>query len=344
MDVFLGIDVGSVSTNLALLDPDLNVVYDLYLRTSGRPIDAVQRAVSAARTSLPPRARVLAAGATGSARRLAGELIGADVVKNEITAHSVSAIHVRPDVQTLMEIGGQDSKIVIIRNQVAVDFAMNTICAAGTGSFLDQQANRLSVPIEEFGGLALRSAAPVRIAGRCTVFAESDMVHKQQVGHKVEDIVAGLCQALVRNYLGNVAKGKEILPPVVFQGGVAANAGIRKALADELKTEVVVPDRFGVMGAIGAALLAFEWHEETRSASRFRGFEIGEVSYRTTSFECKECPNLCEVIEVLMNDAKIAGWGDRCGRYQAGKVESERPPCEECAEREGSEREESLAR
>ena len=341
MDVFLGIDVGSVSTNLALLDPDLNVVYDLYLRTSGRPIDAVQRAVSAASAALPSNARVLAAAATGSARRLAGELIGADVVKNEITAHSVSAIHVRPDVQTLIEIGGQDSKIVIIRNQVAVDFAMNTICAAGTGSFLDQQANRLSVPIEEFGGLALKSTAPVRIAGRCTVFAESDMVHKQQVGHKVEDIVAGLCQALVRNYLGNVAKGKEILAPVVFQGGVAANAGIRKALADELRTEVVVPDRFGVMGAIGAALLAFEWREETRAESRFRGFEIGEVSYRTTSFECKECPNLCEVIEVLMNDAKIAGWGDRCGRYQAGKAgaEAEPPPCEECAERE-----ESLAR
>ena len=344
MDVFLGIDVGSVSTNLALLDPDFRVVYDLYLRTSGRPIDAVQRAVSAAGKSLPPGSRVLAAGATGSARRLAGELIGADVVKNEITAHAVSAIHFEPEVRTLIEIGGQDSKIVIIRNQVAVDFAMNTICAAGTGSFLDQQANRLSVPIEEFGGLALRSTAPVRIAGRCTVFAESDMVHKQQVGHKVEDIVAGLCRALVRNYLGNVAKGKEILPPVVFQGGVAANAGIRKVLADELRTEVVVPDKFGVMGAIGAALLAFEWHEERRAASRFRGFEIGEVSYRTTSFECGECPNLCEVIEVWMDDAKIAGWGDRCGRYQAGKAatETEPPPCDECAEQ--AEREESLAR
>jgi len=262
MDVFLGIDVGSVSTNLALLNRDLEVVYDLYLRTSGRPMDAVQRAVSAASRSLRAPASILAAGATGSARRLAGELIGADVVKNEITAHSVSAIHFEPDVKTVIEIGGQDSKIVIIRNQVAVDFAMNTICAAGTGSFLDQQANRLSVPIEEFGELALASRAPVRIAGRCTVFAETDMIHKQQVGHKVEDIVAGLCQALVRNYLGNVAKGKEILAPVVFQGGVAANVGIRKVLADELRTQVIVPERFGVMGAIGAALLAYEWHEK----------------------------------------------------------------------------------
>jgi predicted CoA-substrate-specific enzyme activase len=333
MEVFLGIDVGSVSTNLALLDEDLRVIYDLYLRTSGRPIDAVQKAVAAARRDAPERLDVVAAGATGSARRLAGELVGADIVKNEITAHSVAAIHFEPNVQTVIEIGGQDSKIVIIRNQIAVDFAMNTICAAGTGSFLDQQANRLGLPIEEFGELALAARNPVRIAGRCTVFAESDMIHKQQVGHRVENIVAGLCQALVRNYLGNIAKGKEILPPIVFQGGVAANVGIRKALADQLKYDITVPERFGVMGAIGAALLAYEWHQEARSASRFRGFEIGEVSYKTTSFECKECPNLCEVIEVLMNDSKIAGWGDRCGRYEREKTGP--PECEECLAQSG---------
>jgi len=280
----------------------------------------------------------LSAGATGSARRLAGELVGADIVKNEITAHAIAAIHLVPDVQTVIEIGGQDSKIVIIRNQVAVDFAMNTICAAGTGSFLDQQANRLTLPIEEFGQLALSSRNPVRIAGRCTVFAESDMIHKQQVGHKVEDIVAGLCQALVRNYMANVAKGKEIRSPVVFQGGVAANAGIIKALSDELRKDVIVPERFGVMGAIGAALLAREWKSEAGQETRFRGLSIGDVEYRTTSFECKECPNLCEVLEVLMNNAKIAGWGDRCGRYQAEPKElpSELPPCEECVAVHGS--------
>jgi predicted CoA-substrate-specific enzyme activase len=328
MDVFLGIDVGSVSTNLAVLDENLEVIYDQYLRTSGRPIDAVQRAISPVAGILPSGANVVATGATGSARRLAGELVGADIIKNEITAHSVAAIHLAPEVQTVIEIGGQDSKIIIIRNQVAVDFAMNTICAAGTGSFLDQQANRLTVPIEDFGQLAMSSEGPVRIAGRCTVFAESDMIHKQQMGHKVEDIVAGLCQALVRNYLGNVAKGKEILSPVVFQGGVAANAGIRKALAEELRTDVIVPEKFGVMGAVGAALLAHEWKMETGADSRFRGFAIGEVAYRTTSFQCNECPNLCEVIEVLMDGAKIAGWGDRCGRYQTEKKDA--PVCEEC--------------
>ncbi len=147
-------------------------------------------------------------GATGSARNLAGVIVGADVVKNEITAHAVAASTVNPKVQTVLEIGGQDSKIIILRDGVVVDFAMNTVCAAGTGSFLDQQASRLNIPIEEFGGLALRGKSPVRIAGRCSVFAESDMIHKQQLGHNLEDIIGGLCEALVRNFLNNLGKGE----------------------------------------------------------------------------------------------------------------------------------------
>jgi predicted CoA-substrate-specific enzyme activase len=135
-----------------------------------------------------------------------------------------------PDVQTVVEIGGQDSKIIILRDGIVTDFAMNTVCAAGTGSFLDHQAERLNIPIEEFGNIALKSKSPVRIAGRCSVFAESDMIHKQQMGHPTSDIVAGLCDALVRNYLNNVGKGKDIMSPVLFQGGVAANAGIKAAL------------------------------------------------------------------------------------------------------------------
>ena len=133
-----------------------------------------------------------------------------------------------PGVQSILEIGGQDSKIIILRNGVVSDFAMNTVCARNR-FFLDQQAGRLGIPIEKFGELALQARSPVRIAGRCAVFAESDMIHKQQMGCSLPDILAGLCDALVRNYLNNVGKGKEILAPVVFQGGVAANAGMVRA-------------------------------------------------------------------------------------------------------------------
>lgn len=315
MDTYLGIDVGSISTNLAIIDEKKEVLVWEYLLTGGRPIDAVQKGLKEIEKKLFAQAKIKGVGSTGSARHLTGILVGADTVKSEIIAHAVAASYLIPEVKTIFEIGGQDSKIIIVRDGVVVDFAMNTICAAGTGSFLDHQAQRLGVPIEEFGDLALQSKAPTRIAGRCTVFAESDMIHKQQTGHTTENIVAGLCQALVRNYLNNVGKGKEILPPVVFQGGVAANKGMKTAFEEELGYEVIVPEYYHVMGAIGAAMLAQETIVQTRK-TKFKGFEVSEVDYRTRSFECTGCPNLCEVIEVLMNGEVISRWGDRCGKWE----------------------------
>ena len=165
-----------------------------------------------------------------SARYLIKAVMGADVAKTEIIAHAVASTTLIPDVNTILEIGGQDSKIIILRNGIVADFAMNSVCAAGTGSFLDHQATRLGIPIEDFGDYAIRSENAVNIAGRCGVFAESDMIHKTQMGYSKEDIIHGLCDALVRNYLNNVGKGKDIKPPIVFQGGVAYNKGIIKLL------------------------------------------------------------------------------------------------------------------
>ena len=242
-------------------------------------------------------------------------IVGADVVKNELTAHAVAASNIVPGVRTIIEIGGQDSKIIILRDGVVTDFAMNTVCAAGTGSFLDQQASRLLIPIEEFGNYALKAKNPVRIAGRCAVFAESDMVHKQQLGYNTEDIIAGLCEALVRNYMNNVGKGKEILDPIIFQGGVAANAGLVQAFNHYLNTEVTVPPYFGVMGAIGAALLAKDIYAK-KGSTNFKGFNLRDIKYVTTSFECKGCSNACEVVQFYQNGELLARWGDRCGKWE----------------------------
>ena len=217
MKGYLGIDVGSVTTKMVVLNEKNEVIAHNYLRTEGNPVKAVQEGLKDIIERLEPRTGIQAVGTTGSGRYLAGVLVGADTIKNEITAHAVAATYFVPEARTVFEIGGQDSKIIIIRDEVVVDFAMNTVCAAGTGSFLDHQAARLNLPIEDFGEYALKSCHPVRIAGRCTVFAESDMIHKQQTGHNREDIIAGLCQALVRNYLNNVAKGKELLSPYLFR-------------------------------------------------------------------------------------------------------------------------------
>jgi predicted CoA-substrate-specific enzyme activase len=247
---------------------------------------------------------------------LAGVILGADLVKNEITTHAVAAQFCIPEVQTVVEIGGQDSKIIIIRDGVVTDFGMNTICAAGTGSFLDHQALRLNMNISEFGERALQSKNPVRVAGRCTVFAESDMIHKQQMGHRTEDILYGLCQALVRNYLNNVALGKDIQPPVVFQGGVAFNKGIVKALQEGLGTEITVPPHHEVMGAIGAALLVHEEAAANHLETRFQGFGISETQYHTSTFECRSCPNLCEIARLSTDGRVIAQWGGRCDLWE----------------------------
>ncbi len=313
---YLGVDVGSVSTNFALVDEGGAVSQSLYLRTQGRPIETVQRGLAQLNKLLDGRSELIAGvGTTGSARQLTAVLVGADSVKNEITAHAIAAGLEIPGVRTVFEIGGQDSKIIILRESIVVDFAMNTVCAAGTGSFLDQQASRLDIAIEEFGGYALKSTSAVRIAGRCTVFAESDMIHKQQMGHSTEDIIAGLSEALVRNYLNNIARGKDIQPPMVFQGGVAANVGIKRAFEKALGHEVIVPEHHKVMGAIGAAQLARERVEITGS-TRFKGFDAAEFSYRTRGFECGYCPNVCEVVEILQDGAVISRWGDKCGRWQ----------------------------
>jgi len=316
MEAYLGIDVGSVTTKFAVLDKSDELVADLYLPTQGKPIEMVQQGLKQLDRQLPQDVEICGLATTGSARYLAGVIVGADLVKNEITSHAVAALKYVPQVQTIIEIGGQDSKLIIIRDGVVTDFGMNTVCAAGTGSFLDHQALRLNMSIEELSQRALAGKMPVRVAGRCTVFAESDMIHKQQMGHPIADILYGLCQALVRNYLNNVGLGKEIKPPVVFQGGVAFNRAIVKALQEELGTEIIVPPHHEVMGAIGAALLVHEEIINSNRQSKFKGFSISEIKYHTTSFICEACPNQCEIAQLSLNGQVLARWGGRCDLWE----------------------------
>lgn len=312
----LGIDVGSVSTNLVLLDENKRLVKKLYLNTSGNPIGTIKKGLAILQEELSD-VDIFAVGTTGSGRQLAAIMVGADIVKNEITAHAAAALNYYPETQTILEIGGQDSKIIVIRNKTVVDFAMNTVCAAGTGSFLDRQAQRLGIPIDQFGEIALKSHNPTRIAGRCAVFAESDMIHKQQMGHSIEDILKGLCEALVRNYLSNVAKGKEIRPLILFQGGVAANIGIRRAFEEQLNCDITITENHDVMGAIGAAILAFNHIVSQQKITRFFGMDLAIRNYEVKSLECKGCPNNCEIIQLFSDKKLMARWGDRCGKWSS---------------------------
>jgi predicted CoA-substrate-specific enzyme activase len=322
-EAFLGIDIGSVSCKFVLMDINGELLTSVFLRNRGSPIDSAKAGMSELRDKIEKDPNlhdyaIKCCGTTGSARYLTKAVVGGDLAKTEIIAHAVATQSMYPDVRTILEIGGQDSKIIILRDGIIVDFAMNSVCAAGTGSFLDHQATRLGIPIEDFGDYAIRSKNPVSIAGRCTVFAESDMIHKQNAGYSKEDIIAGLCDSLVRNYMNNVGKGKELDEPVVFQGGVSYNKGIIQAFERHLGCKVIVPKYNVLMGALGMAILVRDFYTEHGSETVFRGLEVSDIEFKTSTFHCGDCPNNCEIVQVRMpeQDNKIiARWGSRCGKW-----------------------------
>ena len=252
---YLGVDIGSISTKAVIIDSDNNILLSEYIWTEGNPINAVKKIINSFKNKLDKDIKIVGVGTTGSARKLIGSILGANIIKNEITAHAIGTLDKYNDTRTILEIGGQDSKIILIENGIVTDYAMNTLCAAGTGSFLSSQAKRLGIEVEDFGDLALTSKNPTPIAARCTVFAESDLVHKAQMGYHKNDIVAGLCKSVALNYLNNVAKGKKICEPIIFQGGVSKNKGVVKAFEDILNTKIRTDKNGHLMGAIGVAIL-----------------------------------------------------------------------------------------
>ncbi len=312
--VLLGIDVGSVSTKMVATDLSGRILASHYGKTAGRPLEALQAGLSYLYTQLPPETRVLAVGTTGSGRYLAGDFVGADTVVNEITAQARAAMALDPGVDTIFEIGGQDSKYILIENGTIKDFMMNRACAAGTGSFLEEQAGRLGVEISDFGKMALSAKNPVKMGERCTVFMESDLIHYQQQGVEAPDLVAGLCYAIVHNYLNKVVEGRPIGKHVLYQGATALNPGIVAAFEAVLGRKIMVPEHCALTGAQGAAILAGERIQE--KPSRFRGFDISRIPYEISTFECRACPNNCSVSKVTVQDCRPLFYGGRCERYE----------------------------
>ncbi|MBP1734085.1 MAG: CoA-substrate-specific enzyme activase, partial [Deltaproteobacteria bacterium] len=312
--VYLGVDVGSISTNLVVIDTEKNVLAKRYLMTEGRPLEAVKRGLAEIGDEVEGQVEILGAATTGSGRYLTADFIGADIVRNEITAQAEAAIHIDPEVDTVFEIGGQDSKYISIDNGVIVDFEMNKACAAGTGSFLEEQAERLGISIkEEFGSLALSAEKPVKMGERCTVFIESDLVHHQQMGEGTDNIVSGLSYSIVANYLNKVVGDRRVGEKIFFQGGTAFNKGVVAAFEKTVGKPVKVPSHHDVTGAIGAALLAMK--EKTWKTSTFKGFDLSKRPYQIETFECKGCENLCEIRKVTVENESPLFYGSRCEKY-----------------------------
>ena len=328
---YLGIDIGSVSTNLVVLNEATEILHDIYVRTEGRPIEVVTSGLRSIGDALGNSIRIQGVGTTGSGRELIGELVGADTINDEITAHTTGAMHISQSllnatVDTIFEIGGQDAKFIAIQDGVVVDFAMNEACAAGTGSFLEEQAERLGISIkQEFSRLAFQSQHPVRLGERCTVFMEQDINEWQQRGAPREDLVAGLAYSVVLNYLHRVVRGRRIGNAIYFQGGTAYNDAVAAAFASVLGKRIIVPPYNGVIGAIGMALLAREKARGTGCPTTFRGLDLGTVQYSLRNFVCKACSNVCDMQEITVEGSKTY-WGDKCSDKFRKRTRSERQP------------------
>jgi predicted CoA-substrate-specific enzyme activase len=325
---YLGIDVGSISTCLVVVGEDGAVLARRYLLTRGEPLESVRRGLLELGSELEGRVVVRGVGTTGSGRYLTGDFVGADVVRNEITAQARAAVAADPSVDTVFEIGGQDSKYIRLHNGAVVEFTMNHACAAGTGSFLEEQAERLKIDIgDDFSRLAFASTGPVCLGERCTVFMESDLVHHQQQGEGVEDLAGGLAYSIVQNYLNRVVDGRPVGRRVFFQGGVAWNQSVVAAFEKQLGRPITVPPHHDLTGAIGAALLAREAAAAAAGAkgapapTRFRGFDLSRRKYESTTFECRACPNVCQVNRVVMGGEPPIFYGAHCDRFEeAGRV------------------------
>jgi len=298
--VYIGIDIGSVTTKLAVIE-------------------------------LGDSIAIKGVGTTGSGRELIGELVNADTVKDEITAHKTGAMHIsnthtNKKVDTIFDIGGQDSKFISLEDGVVVDFAMNEACAAGTGSFLEEQAEKLGINIkEQFAKLAFESEYPIRLGERCTVFMEKEISPYLQQGAEKKDIVAGLAYSIVTNYLNRVVRDRKIGKVIYFQGGTAYNDAVAAAFAMVLNKQIIVPPFNGILGAIGAALLAQEKITRTGNKTSFRGFNLDDINYQLRSFTCKGCTNFCDIQEFMV-EGKKTYWGDKCSERYRKEIKLEKEP------------------
>jgi predicted CoA-substrate-specific enzyme activase len=331
IEAYLGIDIGSVSTNLVVTDAAGNLLKEIYLPTQGRPIEVVDRGLKEIEAELGTWLDIRGVGTTGSGRELIGELVGADTVNDEITAHKTGAMHVcqqmgMEPVDTIFEIGGQDSKFIRIEKGVVVDFTMNEACAAGTGSFLEEQAEKLGISIKkEFARLALASGNPARLGERCTVFMERDVTGLLLKGAEVGDLAAGLAYSVALNYLNRVVRGRKIGNVIFFQGGTAYNDAVAAAFSQILGKRIVVPPHNGVIGAIGMALIARDLMKAAGRPSRFRGYDLYRVQFTARDFVCRACSNYCDMKEFTIEGERTY-WGDQCSDKFRKRARSDRKP------------------
>ncbi|MDP2917047.1 MAG: acyl-CoA dehydratase activase, partial [Dehalococcoidia bacterium] len=316
---YLGVDVGSTSTKAVVLDESgTKIIAKNYLMTAGRPIEAVKQVFRNLLRDGAANVSVAGVGVTGSGRYLVGSFIGADLIKNEITAQTRAAAEIDPEAD-IIEIGGQDSKLVIKRNGVVVDYQMNKACAAGTGSFIDELAEMLGVSVTsgEFARLAFTAPHTIDLGTRCAAFMGQSVTSAQQEGVPLEVITASLSNSIAKNYLSKVVGNRRLGNKVILTGAVFYNEAIVSAFYGQLKGKrLTVSEHREVSGAIGAALLARE--SMNGQKSKFKGFrQVVDNECNLSTFVCKSCDNNCTITQMKIPGEKPTFYGSRCDKYDA---------------------------
>ncbi|MCG8550910.1 MAG: acyl-CoA dehydratase activase-related protein, partial [Desulfobacterales bacterium] len=319
---YLGLDVGSTSTKSIIIDQDGEPVAGFYTRTASRPVEAVQRIFKACDHLMNEKKvvfRIQGCGTTGSGRRISGKIIGADLEPDEITAHATAAVNLHPAVDTIIEIGGQDAKFTLVKNGQVTSSVMNTVCAAGTGSFIEEQAMRLNCPLSEYSHRAQGIQAPVS-SDRCTVFMERDINYFFAEGYGKNEILASVLHSVRDNYLTKVANIAQIGDRIVFQGATARNKALVAAFEQKLNKPIHVSRYCHLTGALGIALMARQMKEQGGlSESKFRGFNLWKDPIPVRQEVCRLCTNHCKITSAEVKGETLA-YGFLCGRdYQTKK-------------------------
>lgn len=300
---YLGLDIGSVSVKLAIIDKDENLINSIYLRNSGL-IETVKKGLKKVISDY----KIYGVGVTGSGRKFVGMFVGADLVKTEVLAHTVGTLKYYPDTRVLIDIGGEDSKLMLLNDGILENFVLNSSCSSGTGSFLESIAGRMGIKIEDVGEIALKSNYRLDFPSKCGVFTQSAVVSKKNSGANKEDILMGVCRSLVSNYL-TMAKGTNLEPPFVYQGATAKNIAIVKAFEEQLNHEIIVPKYCDTLGAIGIGIMAKRANIEK---TNFKGLEKLTSNYEVKNIFADGCENNCELTQLYENNKYVGCIGNKC--------------------------------
>ncbi len=315
--VYLGIDIGSTSTKAILTSGQGRIFLGFYTRTAGKPIEAVKdifRCIQDYAKEHQVAFEFLGVGTTGSGRKLLKNALHADLEINEITAHARAAMHLYPEVDTILEIGGQDAKFTRISNGSVTNAVMNYVCAAGTGSFIEEQAKRLNIPISEFSQCALKGKAPIT-SERCTVYMERDINRLIRQGWKPEDIAAAVIYSVRDNYLNKVVAGAPCGDHIMFQGATARNQALVAAFEQYLQKEIKVVPYAHLTGALGVCITMMQTGQ---THSSFIGLHFVDIPITLHTEICALCHNNCRLTVIETPDGKEA-YGMMCGRDYSEK-------------------------